>query len=79
MTLDKHELKEIRCRLNHLAKTTIDCIDYFEYESDVMQPYAFKRFNQLLDEFDELKATFASLKRKDVVKDINTAFDEVGI
>ena len=75
MKLDRNDRRDLRTKLNHLAKTAIDCIDYCEYESDVMVPYALRRLDQLFEEVENLKTTLSALKRRDM-QHVVTAFDE---
>ena len=76
LKLDYHDQLEVRTRLTHLMQTSIWAINDMSYESDILEPYAFKKMDQLLDEMNELRQFWLALKRRHVTQEIKTVFDE---
>jgi len=74
--LDYYDQLEVRTRLTHLMQTAIWAINDMTYESEVLEPYAFKKMDQLLDEMDELKHFWLTKKREHVTQAITTVFDQ---
>jgi len=77
--LDFYDQLAIRTKLTHLIQTTIWAINGMSYESEVLEPYAFKKMDQLLEEMEEVKQFWLAKKREHAVKDMVTAMDEVGV
>ena len=79
LKLDYHDQLEVRTRLTHLMQTSIWAINDMTYESDILEPYAFKKMDRLLDEMNELRQFWLAKKREHAVKDMVTAMDEAGV
>jgi hypothetical protein len=77
--LDFYDQLATRTKLTHLIQTTIWAINDMSYESEVLEPYAFKKMDQLLEEIEEVKQFWLAKKREHAVKDMVTAMDEVGV
>lgn len=77
--LDFYDQLDVRHRLFHLMETTIWACKDMAYETEVLEPFAFKKMDQLLEEMDELKHFWLAKKREHATRDMVTAMDEVGI
>ena len=77
--LDFYDQLDVRHRLFHLMETTIWACKDMSYESEILEPYAFKKMDQLVDEMEEVKQFWLAKKREHATRGMVTAMDEVGI
>jgi hypothetical protein len=79
MKLDYWEQKELRDAMAKLIERAAWASRSMCYRSALLEPYAFDDVEKLMSEIEEFKQLWLSMKRKDVTKNISTAFDEVGV
>ena len=74
--LDFYDQQDVRFKLYRLMEVALRASRDLSYLTDVLEPYAFKRMEEVLEEMEEVKHFWLDLKRKHVTKEITTAFDE---
>jgi len=74
--LDFYDQQDVRFKLYRLMEVALRASRDLSYQADVLEPYAFKRMEELLEEMEEVKHFWLDLKRKHVTEEIKTVFDE---
>ena len=79
MKLDYMDQKEVRNGMGKVIERAAWASRSMSYQSDLLEPYAFEDVERLIDEMEDFKQLWLAKKREHEVKNITTAFDEVGI
>lgn len=77
--LDFYDQQDVRFKLYRLMEVALRATRDLSYQSDVLEPYAFKRMEEVLEEMEEVKQFWLAKKREHAVKDMVTAMDEAGV
>ena len=79
MKLDYWEQKELRDAMAKLIERAAWASRSMCYRSALLEPYAFKKMDQLVNEMEEVKQFWLAKKREHATRDMVTAMDEVGV
>jgi len=74
--LDFYDQQDVRFKLYRLMEVALRATRDLSYQADVLEPYAFKRMEEVLEEMEEVKQFWLDLKRRHITKEITTVFDE---
>ena len=74
--LDFYDQQDVRFKLYRLMEVALRASRDLSYLTDVLEPYAFKRMEEVLEEMEEVKHFWLDLKRRHATQEITTVFDE---
>ena len=79
MKLDYMDQKEVRNAMGKVIERAAWACRSMCYRSELLEVYAFEDVERLIQEMEDMKQLWLAKKREHEVKNITTAFDEVGI